>query len=352
MSVCRHFLLFGVLPILVTAVEAQTMPPRRVFTMGGNDGVVFPDVIAAARSGARTIVLSTPAPAVHARTDAGMVQTWGRAGDGPGEYRDPIDLTWGATGGLILDQNAHRLTAYDAAGRLLWARPTGTDWANRVRIVLSDTLLHVFEPMGARRAVVRVRGASRDTIVRYAIPGARIHLEGTSGPSFTLWPPFVPTTQWTDVPGVGIALWRPGDKSVRVQTVSGAAVALLPLPSAPVAVASADREWWFSKTFGVSFAGRRNLFSGLIPEARRRVEFPAQFPLVNELLASPGGTIWVRRSSAGSGQEWLGLHSSGGAPRRIVLPPGREAIAFGDDVVLTRGVSADDEPIVEGWMLR
>lgn len=330
--------------------EAQA-PPRLLFTMGVDDDVVLPDVRAAARTPERSIVLSAPAPALHSRTDAGDVRTWGRAGDGPGEYRDPIDLTWSSSGGLVLDQDAHRLTAYDATGRLLWSRSSGVDWANRVRVVRSDTLLQLFEPMGTRRAVVRIRGTARDTILRYELTGTRVRLESASGPSLAVRLPFSPATQWTEVPGIGIAVWSPGEAHVRVQDVIGTSLAHLQLPSERVPVSQEDREWWFATTFGASFAGRRGMFSGLIPEARRRIEFPPHFPRVTALLAAPDGTVWARRSSPGAGEQWAALSRAGGPVRRIVLPPGREAMAFGNDVLLARATSADGEPIVEGWSL-
>lgn len=105
-------------------------------------------------------------------------------------------------------------------------------------------------------------------------------------PSYTVRHPFTPATQWTEVPGVGIAVWRPQDAHVRVQDLSGAQVALLPLPRERVNVSAVDREWWFATTFGVSFAGRQGLFTGLIPEARRRIAFPSHFPATTALLAS------------------------------------------------------------------
>ena len=55
--------------------------------------------------------------------------------------------------------------------------------------------------------------------------------------------------------------------------------------------------------------------------------------------------------SEDSGEEWIALNRTGRHTRRVGLPSGRQAIAFGNDIVLTRGVSADDEPIVEGWSL-
>jgi hypothetical protein len=338
------------LSTLSSAGEAQA-PPRLLFTMGVDDDVVLADVRAAVRTTGRSIVLSAPAPAIHSRTDAGDVRAWGSAGEGPGEYRDPVDLTWGPSGGLVLDQTSHRLTAYDATGRLLWSRSSGADWANRVRIVNADTLLQLFEPMGMRRAVVRIRGAAHDTILRYELTGTRVRIESASGPSLTVRLPFSPATQWTEVPGIGIAVWSPEEGHVRIQSLSGTPLALLPLPSERVSISRADREWWFAATFGASFAGRRGVFSGLIPEARRRIEFPQHFPRVTALLASPDGTVWARRSSPGAGEAWFALSQTGGPVRRIVLPAGREAIAFGNDVVLARGASADDEPIVEGWSL-
>ncbi len=97
----------GTLP----AKGAAQTSPRLLFTVGANDDVALTDVRAAVRMAGRSIVLSAPAPAIHSRSDAGDIRSWGRDGDGPGEFRVPIDLTWSPSGGLVRPERAshHRV---------------------------------------------------------------------------------------------------------------------------------------------------------------------------------------------------------------------------------------------------
>ncbi|HWA40696.1 MAG TPA: hypothetical protein VG712_03735 [Gemmatimonadales bacterium] len=312
---------------------------------------MFPDIRAAARVGGTSIVLSAPAPALHLRTDQGAVKEWGVSGDGPGEFRDPVDLFWGTDGGVVLDRNAHRLTAYDAGSRLRWSHFIGGDWADRIRIVRGDTLMHLFEPMGVRRAVVRVRGSRRDTLFRYADGGDLLQFERAGIPALTVRGPFLPSTRWTDVPGRGIATWVPGDSVVRLRDLNGIEFGRLPIPAVARPVLAADREWWFRLTFEQAFLGRTGLFRGHLADARRRVVFPDRFAPVTGLLGGDDGAVWVRRTSPGAGEEWVAIGLADSMTRRVVLPPGREALAFTRDLVLTRAIDEDDLPVLEGWRL-
>ncbi len=139
----------------------------------------------------------------------------------------------------------------------------------------------VFEPMGTRRAVVRLRGTARDTVLAYDVSGERIRLTPATGPSFTVVAPFHATPQWTDVPGASIAVWVPEASHVEIRDLRGTVRQRFPVPSDRIAVETADREWWFADA----------------------------------------------------------------------IPAGRELLALGDGVALARALSADGEPIVEGWAL-
>lgn len=335
--------------LLPDGVAAQ-LPIRRLFVIGSDDGSELPDVRAAAHAGAGTVVLSTPGPAVHLRSPNGVVRGWGRSGEGPGEFRDPVDMAWSGGGGVVLDQAMHRLTGIRDGGQVVRTRSLGTAWANRVRVVRGDTLLQLFEPMSSRRAVVRLRAGGVDTLFVYQMGGAELRLAPGTGPSLTIRQPYAPTLQWSDLPEIGVAFWQPGSDAVVVREVSGRIVARLPIPTDRLPVAPDDRQWWLDHAIPSGFRGR-DIFAGAKELAARSARFPVELPAILAILGTPEGQVWVRRTSAGTGERWDRLGSDSGR-QTFRLPQGRELLALGGGVALVRARTELDEPVVEAWSIR
>ena len=72
-------------------------------------------------------------------------------------------------------------------------------------------------------------------------------------------------------------------------------------------------------------------------EARRVLKFPATFPAVLALRGGAGADVWVQRSPASQGEEWLVLDGRRGC-RRIRLPVGRELLAIDGGFLASRSV--------------
>jgi hypothetical protein len=89
----------------------------------------------------------------------------------------------------------------------------------------------------------------------------------------------------------------------------------------------ADRENWFATAIPTEFMGQR-VFEPLRRHARDVVRFPDHLPLVLDLMADPGGGVWVRRTTEGTGETWILLREN---TQRVTLrfPPGRQLLAVG-----------------------
>jgi hypothetical protein len=318
--------------------------PRLLYTVGADGQGFFADVRAASFNAGVLAILSKPEPAMHVRDTQGRFTEWGRSGQGPGEMIDPIDMAWAAAGVVVLDMGNRRMAAFSPAGRALWTRSLETTWANRIAIVGPDTLLHTLVPMTRERAVVRFRGATRDTVLRYQTSADVVRLEAAGAPGFTVARPFVAQDQWTAVPQVGFAYWAAGSPTIGVFDAAGRPRTKLRIPSGDASVTEADREQWFRSAIPDQFMGRR-VFEPIRQEARRTMRFPAVFPPVLALLGSVDGQVWVRRTGNGAGETWEQADNPSSAAFR--LPPGRELLGINLRTLIVRAHTADGEPVVE-----
>lgn len=338
------------LPLLLAAVvaapslAAQTAPLTPLYTLGDQGTATLTDVRTARLDRDELAVLSRPAPALQIRASNGTVRSWGNAGEGPGELRDPIDMVWGSTGALVLDMGSRRLTRFDRSGTHRETRSLGGTWANRIAVIGADTLLHTLIPMTQRRAVVRLRGNVQDTVLRYEVIGASIRLEAAGAPSYTVPEPFSPQSQWTAVPGIGYAFWAPGSATIAVFTADGRPHSSRRIPEGVFPVTAADREHWLQAAIPQEFMGQR-VFEPIRAEARRTMRFPGNFGPVLELAGAKDGGVWVRRTSSGSGEVWQ--LAGGPAAAQFRLRPGTELLAITDREVLVRATSDEGEPTVE-----
>jgi hypothetical protein len=333
---------------VVRVAAQQAAEPS--FVIDGDAGLIVPDIRSAVLYRGGSVVLSAPGPALHRVAGSRVRHEWGRAGEGPGELRDPVDLDWSGDAGIVLDQVQRRLTGFDEAGRVLFTRSLGTDWANRVRLVGRDTVVQVFVPMADARVIVRLRGLRRDTIATLRHTAVDVHLDPPSGPSLTVSSPFASVAQWTDVPGRGVAVWQPGAPNIVVLDLTGREVERLPVPGGSFRVLPADREWWFANAIPGDFRGGR-IFEAVRRLARDKVRFPESHAPVTGLEADATGAIWVRRTGTGAGEVWQRIGTNGGIVATLRLPRGRRLLDLGDGIAIASSTSDMDEPVVEGYQL-
>lgn len=110
--------------------------------------------IDAARRRLYVLELQPPELRVYDATNGRYIETLGREGDGPGEYRHPVDLAISAEGTVAVLSMSGRLTFWDTAGVLLKVDHAGAGMATDVVAAAGDTFyvkLDVFPPADVSR---------------------------------------------------------------------------------------------------------------------------------------------------------------------------------------------------------
>lgn len=308
-------------------VQAQETP-ELIARYGDLDAPALVGVVAVAEKDRASAILTRPNPAVHI-FDGSHYNAFGRSGGGPFELQTPVDLAWIDSTVIVLDVNQRKLVAFLAAGSAVHSRSLGGDWARRLFIQESDTIVETFVPMSDDRAIVRLRGAVQDTVYRYAVQGRTIRLQAPGAPSLTMSAPFTPQVEWTVLTDGAIAVWDPTVGRIQLLNADASNVGSLEVPDEGWSVGAADREQWIADAIPSEFMGRRGVFEPLRSEAAGTVDFPETFSRALQLLADPSGGVWVRKTTSGSGEVWELLDRTGQRSGMVRLPPGRHVLRVG-----------------------
>lgn len=308
-------------PARVTAQEQVA----RLAVLEPPSGFLY-GTLAAVTRGSEVAILTPPAPAVHVFAGP-RVSEWGEEGKGPGELGDPVDIAW-RDGFVVLDRERRRIVAFDENGNYERDRRLNL-WTNRIHLVGSDTIVGTFEPMSGRKAVVRIRGNTVDTLLSYASRGEQIRLTASGAPSLTLAPPFTSQDQWSVLPNGSLVWFDAATNDLRLRGLqSGSGVVVLPVTWEGLRVSSVDKDEWLATAIPADFKGQR-VFEPLRAVARREVRFPDQLPPVLALEPDPVGGVWVKRRPAASGEIWRLVGTDGATTGEIALPEGRKLLAVG-----------------------
>jgi hypothetical protein len=323
----------------VPAVLVAQSSPVLLRVHGDLDVEVLFGVKAAAVAPGSVVVLTDPEPAIHLFAE-GIYASWGAEGGGPAELRGPVDIAWVANDVLVLDLNQHKLVTYTTDGAFRQSRTLGGTWANRFFVVGEDTVLATFIPMGRERAIVRIRGDLVDTVLTYSRSEDRIRLEARGAPSWTTAPPFTPQPRWTVLRGGLIAFWQAMSSGIQLLNVTGAEVGHLGDVGGSYDVSREDREFWFADAIPSEFMGQR-VFEPIRRVARETVTFPEHFPPVLDLYPDADEGLWIRKTTAGSGEVWTWVDGTGTERGSLRFPRGRRllAVGFSELAVLTTSES-------------
>ncbi len=213
----------------------------------------------------------------------------------------------------------------------------GGTWANQIHVVGGDTILGTFVPMSMERAIVRLRGDSRDTVLTFAAPRDLLRLTAPGAPSFTVRQPYTPDHRWTVMHDGTVAHWRPEDDRLHFIARNGERIEPVDVPAASERVTDVEREHWVQTVIPSEFMGQR-VFEPLRAVARKRAAFPDLLPPVLDLLANPNGGVWMRRTVNASGEVWTLMVRDGTVYGSVRFPVGREllSVGIGEFAVLAR----------------
>lgn len=358
MPLSQRCILFLAAALVMPAAIAgqQTCVDRDLFyRLDGND-LVWDDVRAVSTNDSLLVVLTQSYPAVHLfdLADGRRRGSWGRSGEGPGEFQSASGVVLVGRHVYALDGNQGRLSIFEFTGDLertvalrdFGMPPNFPRWLYRAG---GDTVLFgASVPMGNERSIIaRSFGASADedpvgqeTVITYPQRTADLRLTAPGGPGLTLSHPYAPTPQWTPVAG-GVAFWRGPDPEVRILGFDGTQMSVVSLAlDDRFEVTGEDREYWLQNAIPQEIFGQRGVFDPLREVARRTVDFPGYHPTVFELLGGPDDLLWVRRTPDGRNQVWDIVDARGQPTSRITLAPDQALMAVIPDHLLLKATDA------------
>ena len=352
---CVFFLLAALVTPAPSAGQQTCVDRDRLHRFDGDD-LVWSDVRAISSNDSLLVVLTGSYPAIHLFKLAGgaHLRSWGRSGEGPGEFQSAAGVALVGRHVYALGADQVRLSIFEFTGDLLRTvslRDFGMSSyrPSRLESAEGDTLLFQgFVPMANERIILaRSFGAGanedsvrRDSVIVYPARTASLRLTAPGAPSLTLSHPYSPSPQWTPYSG-GVAFWDGSDSGVRVLGFDGEQRSVIPLAlDDRFEVTEEDREYWFRNEIPDEIFGRRGVFDPLREEARRTVDFPRYHPTVFELLNGPDDLLWVRRTPAGREQVWDVVDVRGQPASRVTLASDQVLMAVGPGHLVLRVTDA------------
>jgi len=313
--------------------------------------------------------------------DAGTVDTIGRVGGGPSEYRLP-DRLFALPGDslLLVDLGNGRLTVLSpdlefgrtypimsgsgqGLGSTTLRLPRGVDGRGRI-YYLQTAGIRPGRPVPDSAAVMRWDPADDavDTIASVKVEERKLE---TVGDGMRLaQTPLSPQDGWAVGRDGRIALVRSGDYRVEWIEPDGHVVRGPANPYEPVPIRDAEKEAWVDGrtrdglTVAIDIGGggaRQATFSrGSTSGPRFGVDeytWPEKMQAFDAtgVYITPNGMLWVQQSApTGADTVFDVFDSERRITRRVVLPVGREVVGFGAGVVYT--VAADEFDLM--WLER
>jgi hypothetical protein len=317
----------------------------------------------------------------------GKIDTIGRAGQGPGEYKGPDLLFSISNGGVVLlDLGNGRLTMFDrdlkyrdsksiARGSpregLMMIIPRATDARGGIYFEHA-----AFGPGGGGRPdssqIIRYDPTTEafDTVAAVKRENVKVSTSGSAqNRSVSMRSiPFSPRDAWAVAQDGRIAIARAAEYRLEWVTPARAPRVGPANTWRPVPIKQAEKlEWVGQSSDGVSIAVSNNngqmsvtmrrggmRMGGSAPPDTENQDWPEAKPpfVTNGVWVSPASEAWVERSvPAGSGRVFDIFGANGTLTRRVVLPEGRRLMGFGKGVIYTRRSTEDDLQILERFRL-
>jgi hypothetical protein len=313
------------------------------------------------------------------------VDTIGRGGQGPGEYKSPdllVPLPAGAT--LLTDLGNARLTVFDGGGKYRESIPIaqgGIGGAGGLRLLMvraSDGQGRLYyqpagtDPRADSGAVLRWDRASgkTDTIARVKLAKLVVKSSGGSNSRTVRQrpPPYPVQEGWAVAPDGRVALVRVGEYRVDWILPNGSRVTGRLLPASPVAISAAEKKEYLEEQATNGLAVSVQNVNGQVSMSMSRgragddrdeqdidsQEWPAtKPPTTGAYFVAPDGSLWIERSvAAHEPRVYDVVGADAQLVRQVVLPAGRRAVGVGAKAVYARFQDENGVSFLERYDLR
>ena len=314
--------------------------------------------------------------------DAGVADTIGRSGQGPGEYRMPGPLfPWRGDSTIMVDLGNTRFTYVGPDGGFGESLPLMSQEGDMMRFVMpagTDRLGNIYfqarsfglqspgasgPPDSAQIARWNLWDSSSDTVVALKTPDRKMQSGGGNVMIASI--PFSPQDDWAVGWDGMVAVARSADFHVEWIAPNGSVVRGAPVAYDPAKITEADKEEWRearSNPQGAMFIaidGGGGARVTTAPSRGARFEGPQiddddwpevkpPFP-AGAVSVTPEGSMWVRRHvKSGGPPEYDVFDARGSRIYTIVLPQDARLAGFGAGVVY---VTRSDEFDLQ-WLQR
>lgn len=313
------------------------------------------------------------------------IDTIGRSGPGPGEYRAPDALfPWPNGATMVVDLGNARLSIFDGTGKYRESIPIAQGQPGRggfalvlPRSVDADGRIY-YQPFGGgpmadSGVVVRWdrTAAKFDTVASVKLPPMITKESGGPNNRNTRQRPvpYPPQDVWTAAPDGRVALVRAPAYRVDWVSPAGARTVGKPIAGGPVPIRDAEKKEYLADQAanGLSVSMENNNGRVSMRMSRGRsdnaenddpalsaTEWPATKPTVSGLVVpGPDGRVWVERSvPAGAARVYDVIGADGAVATRVTLPVGRRVVALGARGLYVRQIDADGINYLERYDLK
>jgi len=285
-------------------------------------------------------------------------RTFGRDGEGPGEFRSLPSLAWAGDRLLTLDPAQARIGEWSAAGEWLGQRSTRTGVTGHRRLlrlypVGSDEVFRLaLLGRGLERRYVGLssHGETGDTLAWFRGPssGPPSYIACHHDEGYAEFPvPFAP--QFLQHPGPDGTLYSALSNAYRIFVTRDDAAEVVMVIERPLPPESFTSAEW--RAANAEFYEWRETRRGVSCDPREPTR-PDAKPFIEDLFVAPDGTLWVEVVRT-AGNRWEVFDTEGGLLASVPAPPHGEDVvpAFGPDHLLTIRRDSLDLDHVDVWRL-
>ena len=289
--------------------------------------------------------------------DGAHLRTFGREGEGPGEFESLYSLAWAGDRLLTFDPDQGRMGEWSVEGEWLGQRKsqtgvTGNFGLVRLYPVGPDEVFRFGFGRDLDRLYVGLtsRGESGDTLawLRGPSSGPPAYIECQHERSLAFFEvPFAP--RFLQHPGPGGIRYSALTSAYRIFVTRGDGAEVLRVIERPLPAESFGNDEW--RAANEEYYQWRETRPGASCDPREPTR-PDAKPYIEDLFVAPDGKVWVEVVRT-AGNRWEVFDAEGMLIAGVPAPPRRENVvpAFGPDYLLTIRRDSLDLDHIDVWRL-